>query len=179
MIAIRIIVAPLLGWFGLNGLFLESMLAMSSTMIIISLLKAKHTLNMEYAQYGIGCLILEDILAIVFLIILSDIRRTGQLDMFAIERSIFIINVFVVIVICVRKLVAPFFVRILFRDPSLEALLIAIIGFLMTICQLAHHFNFSVALGAFLAGSILSRTNIIEQVDKITESLQDVFNALF
>jgi CPA2 family monovalent cation:H+ antiporter-2 len=41
MIAIGIIVAPLLGWSGLNGLFLRSMLAMSSTMIIISLLKAK------------------------------------------------------------------------------------------------------------------------------------------
>jgi CPA2 family monovalent cation:H+ antiporter-2 len=49
----------------------------------------------------------------------------------------------------------------------------------MAICQLAHHFNFSMALGAFLTESILSRTNIIEQVDEITESLRDVFNAVF
>jgi CPA2 family monovalent cation:H+ antiporter-2 len=129
MIAIGIIVAPLLDWSGLNGLFLGSMLAMSSTMIIISLLKTKTTLNPEYTQCGIGCLILEDIFAIMLLIILSDIKSTGQLDMFAIKRNTFIINVFVVIVVCVRKLVAPFFVRILFRDPSLEALLVAIIGF--------------------------------------------------
>ncbi|MDR1890641.1 MAG: cation:proton antiporter [Puniceicoccales bacterium] len=179
MIAIGMLVAPLLGWSGLNGLFLGSMLVMSSTMITIPLLKAKNTLNTEYAQCAIGCLILEDILAIVFLVILSGIGRTGQLNMFEVKRSTFIISVFVVMVFCVGKLVAPFFVRILFRDPSPEALVVAIIGFLMAICQLAHHFNFSVALGAFLAGSILSRTNITEQVDKITESLRDVFNAVF
>jgi Kef-type K+ transport system membrane component KefB len=113
------------------------------------------------------------------LAILSDIGRTGQLDMFTVERNTFIINVFVVMIICVGKLVASFSVHILFRDPSPESLLVAIIGFLMAICQLAHYVNFSVALGAFLAESILSRTNIIEQVDKITESLRDVFNVIF
>ncbi|MDR2778772.1 MAG: cation:proton antiporter [Puniceicoccales bacterium] len=179
MIALGMMVAPMLGWSGLNGLFLGSMLVMSSTMITIPLLKAKNTLHTEYAQCAVGCLILEDILAILFLVILSSIGRTGQFDMFEVKRSTFIIGVFVVMVFCVGKLVAPFFVRILFRDPSPEALVVAIIGFLMAICQLAHHFNFSVALGAFLAGSILSRTNITEQIDKITESLRDVFNAVF
>ncbi|MDR0742173.1 MAG: cation:proton antiporter [Puniceicoccales bacterium] len=179
MIAIGMMIAPLLGWSGLNGLFLGSMLVMSSTMITIPLLKAKNTLHTEYAQCAIGCLILEDILAMVFLVILSSIGHTGQFDMFEVKRSTFIISVFVVMVFCVGKLVAPFFVRILFREPSPEALVVAIIGFLMAICQLAHHFNFSVALGAFLAGSILSRTNITQQVDRITESLRDVFNAVF
>jgi Kef-type K+ transport system membrane component KefB len=103
----------------------------------------------------------------------------GQLDMFTVERNTFFINAFVVMIVCVRKLVASFSVHVLFRDPSPESLLVTIIGFLMAICQLAHHFNFSVAFGAFLAESILSRTNIIEQVDKITESLRDVFNTVF
>jgi Kef-type K+ transport system membrane component KefB len=50
---------------------------------------------------------------------------------------------------------------------------------MIRICLLAHYFNFSVALGVFLTGSILSRTDITEQVDKITESLRDFFNAVF
>jgi CPA2 family monovalent cation:H+ antiporter-2 len=186
MIAIGMIVAPSLDWSDLNELFLESMLVMSWTMIIIPLLKAKICLirsmpmckyanmpmcqcaNVPMCQCAIGCLILEDILAIVFLVILSDIGCTGQLDMFTVEGNTFIINVFVVMivmvvmVVCVGKFVAPVFVRILFRDPSSEVLLVAIIGFLMAIYQMAYHFNFSVALGAFLAESILSRTNIIE-----------------
>jgi CPA2 family monovalent cation:H+ antiporter-2 len=82
-------------------------------------------------------------------------------------------------VFCVGKLMAPFFVRTLFRYPSSEALIVAIIGFMMWICLLAHHFNFSVALGVFLAGSISSRTSITEQVEKITESVRDVFTAVF
>jgi CPA2 family monovalent cation:H+ antiporter-2 len=179
MVAVGMMVAPLLGWTGLNGLFLGSMLVMSSTMITIPILKAKNDLNSEYAQCAVGCLILEDILAIVFLVVLSGIASTGKLNLFEIKRSTFVIMVFVVMVFCIGKLLAPLFVRVLFRSSSAELLAVAVIGFMMAICQLAHYFHFSVALGAFLAGSILSKTNIAEPIDKITEPLRDVFNAVF
>ncbi|MDR1432871.1 MAG: cation:proton antiporter [Puniceicoccales bacterium] len=179
MVAAGILIAPLLGWNWMNGLFLGSMLVMSSTMITIPLLKEKNALNTDYAQCAIGCLILEDILAVIFLVILSSIAVTGRLDFLAVKQNAFLISVFVVTVFCVGKLCAPTFVRALFRSSSEEVLVVAVIGFTMAICQLAHHFNFSVALGAFLAGSILSQTDIAEQVDKNTESLRNVFNAVF
>ncbi|MDR1413333.1 MAG: cation:proton antiporter [Puniceicoccales bacterium] len=179
MIALGMIVAPLLGWNWLNGLFLGSMLVMSSTMITIPLLKARNALNTEYAQCAIGCLILEDILAIVFLVILSSVAGSGKLDLLEIKKSAFVISVFVVMVFCVGKLTAPLLVRALLKSSSSEVLAVTVIGLTMAICFLAHHFKFSVALGAFLAGSILSQTNIAEQVDKTTEPLRDVFNAVF
>ncbi|MDR1401902.1 MAG: cation:proton antiporter [Puniceicoccales bacterium] len=179
MIALGMMIAPLLGWNWLNGLFLGSMLVMSSTMITIPLLKAKGALNTEHAQCAIGCLILEDILAIIFLVILSSIAGSGKLDLLEIKKSAFIIGVFVVMVFCIGKLTAPLFVRALLRSSSSEVLAVTVIGLTMAICFLAHYFEFSVALGAFLAGSILSQTNIAEQVDKTTEPLRDVFNAVF
>ncbi|MDR3144409.1 MAG: cation:proton antiporter [Puniceicoccales bacterium] len=179
MMIIGMLIAPLLGWSGLNGIFLGSMLIMSSTMITIPLLKAKNALNTEYAQCAVGCLILEDILAIVFLVVLSSIAKTGQLDLLEMQKSAFVIGVFVVMVFCLGKLLAPFFVRVLFRSSSAEVLVVTVIGMTMAIALLAEHFNFSVALGAFLAGSILSQTNIAEQVEKITEPLRNVFNAVF
>lgn len=173
------LIAPLLGWSGLNGIFLGSMLVMSSTMITVPLLKAKNALNTEYAQCAVGCLILEDILAVIFLVILSSIAKTGQFDITQVRQSAFIIGVFVVMVFCIGKLIAPFFVRAIFRSASKEVLAVAVIGFMMTICLLAHYFQLSVALGAFLAGSILAQTHLAEEIDKITEPLRDVFNAVF
>jgi CPA2 family monovalent cation:H+ antiporter-2 len=179
MVAIGMLVAPLLGWSGLNGIFLGSMMVMSSTMITIPLLKKKNALNTEYAQCAIGCLILEDILAIIFLVILSGVATTGELDIAKVKNSAFIISVFVVMVFCFGKLAAPMFVRTLFKSSSSEVLVVTVIGVMMAICHLAHVFEFSPALGAFIAGSILSQTDIAERVDKATESLRDVFNAVF
>ena len=179
MMIIGILISDLLGWTGLNGIFLGATLSVSSTMVTFPLLKSKNALNTEYAQCSIGALILEDILSIVLLVVLPTIASRGHVDTEQIKSSSLLIGVFVVVVFFFGKILAPFLVKALFRSSSKEVLVVTAIGFTTAICLLSKNFNLSPTLGAFLSGSILSQTHISEEIDKSTESLRDVFGAVF
>lgn len=173
------IVAPILGWGGLNGLFLGGLLAISSTMITLPILQEQRALDRNFAQLSIGILILEDILAIMLLVVLSGIAITGHFAWDAIGRVTFLVGVFVVSVFFIGRLLAPFLIRLLLRFNSEEVLTIAIVGFLMAIGLLAERSHFSIALGAFLAGAILSQSQLSEAIEKHMLPIRTLFTAIF
>lgn len=173
------IVAPMLGWGGLNGLFLGGLLAISSTMITLPILQEQQALEKNFAQLSIGILILEDILAIMLLVVLSGIAITGHFAWDAIGRVTFLVGVFVVSVFFLGRLLAPLLIRLLLRFNSEEVLTIAIVGFLMAIGLLAERSHFSIALGAFLAGAILSQSQLSEAIEKHMQPIRTLFTAIF
>jgi CPA2 family monovalent cation:H+ antiporter-2 len=179
MVFIGVMVAPMLHWSGLNGLFLGALLSMGSTMITIPILREQNALRTDFAQCAIGRLIMEDMLAILMLVVLSGIAVTGHFAWEAAWHVTFILGIFVVMVFCFGKSAAPLFIRTLFKSESSEILVVAVVGSMLAICVLASHFGLSVALGAFLAGSILSKTHIAENVEELTAPLRDVFGAVF
>jgi CPA2 family monovalent cation:H+ antiporter-2 len=179
MIFIGLMIAPMFRWSGLNGLFLGALLSMGSTMITIPILKEQNALRSDFAQCAIGRLIMEDMLAILLLVILSGIALTGHFAWDTAWDKTFFLGIFVVMVFCVGKFVAPWFVNAVFKSESSEILIVAISGAMLAVCVLAQHFELSVALGAFLAGSILSQTSIAEDIETLTVPLRNVFGAIF
>ncbi|MDR0595791.1 MAG: cation:proton antiporter [Puniceicoccales bacterium] len=179
MILIGIMVAPMFHWSGLNGLFLGALLSMGSTMITIPILKEQNALRTDFAQCAIGRLIMEDMLAILMIVILSGIALTGHFAWDTAWDKTFLLGVFVVMVFCVGKFVAPWFVKTLFGSESPEILIVVIVGTMLAVCVLAQRFELSVALGSFLVGSILSQTSIADDVETLTAPLRNIFGAVF
>lgn len=173
------ILAPFLGWGGLNGLFLGGLLAISSTMITLPILADQGALNSNFARLSIGILILEDILAILLLVILSGIAITGHFEWNAIGRVTFLVGVFVVGVFVVGRMLAPHLIRLLLRFNSGEVLTVAMVGILLGVGLLAEMSHFSIALGAFLAGAIFSQTALSEAIGEHTEPIRNIFTAIF
>ena len=179
LIYLGILVAPLLGWNGIEGLFLGSLLAISSSMITIAVLQSLNETHKAYAQYTIGVLILEDILAISLLVLLSGVAISGSLKWLAIGKVTFAIAVFTAGVMVGGKFVARRLVFLLERYRDTELITICSVALMLALGILAIDLHLSVALGAFLAGSLLSQSSISEHIEHTTEPLRNVFCAVF
>lgn len=179
MIFIGFFVAPILGWTSISGLFLGGILAISSTMITISIVRDQGGLKKDYAQSAIGILILEDIVAIIMLVILSGVGLTGQLALNAIWQVSLLVGVFVVMVFFVGRIISPYLLRLVDKTGNAEVLTLVTVGFVLGIAQFAEVFHFSTELGAFMAGSILSQSRLSEAIEHAIEPLRNLFTAIF
>ncbi|MEO0794874.1 MAG: cation:proton antiporter [Verrucomicrobiota bacterium] len=172
-------VAPLLGWGVVQGLFLGSILAISSSMVTVAILRELGRWRKPHAQLAVGVLILEDILAIALLVILSGVAVSGTPQWSAVGGVTFLICLFVVAIYYFGKLVAPRLLGFLEKHGSAELITISVVALMLGLCLLAEQFDLSVALGAFLAGSILSQTSLTKDIEHTTEPLRNVFCAVF
>ncbi len=171
--------APLLNWSPVQGIFLGSLLAISSSMVTVAVLNDLNRMGKPHAQLAVGVLILEDILAVTLLVVLSGVAASGEVKFFAVGRITFFIAVFVVVTYYVGKLVAPHFLKLLNKVGSIELITLSVIALMLGISMLAIRLDFSEALGAFLAGSILSQTPLAHRIENATEPLRNVFCAVF
>lgn len=179
MTTIGILLAKFLGWSGLNGLFLGSLMSISSTMVTIPLLKDLKLFDTHPAQLSMGILILEDLVTIIILIVLSSMASTGTLDWGALVRTGFFVGAFVSMTFVIGRLMGSKMAVLLNKFSSAELIAVVASGFVLVFGELSNKVNFSIELGAFLAGSVLSQSVIAHQVEKITEPLRDVFCAMF
>lgn len=179
MIVLGIVAAPLLGWSKVDGIFLGSILAISSTMVTISILGQQGALKHAYGQLTLGILILEDIVAIILLVILAGVGVTGKIEISSVWHVIFLIGVFVTMVYVVGKLLAPRLLRMLGEFDSAEMVTLFSVAFAMGLGLLADEFKFSLALGAFLAGAILSQSILSEEIEHAVEPFKNLFSSVF
>ena len=172
-------IAQWLGWNAVEGLFLGGILAISSSMVCFNLIGERGDMHRPYAQITAGVLILEDILAIILLVVLAGVAVSGQLDFAAVGQTTFLVGIFVVAVFIVGKLLAPVAVALLNKVGNVETLTLFVVGMIFAVSLLAERAHFSLALGSFLAGAIFSRCAISHDIEKVMTPLKDFFSALF
>jgi CPA2 family monovalent cation:H+ antiporter-2 len=168
-----------LGWGAVEGLFLGGILAISSSMVCFNLISERGDIQKPYAQLAAGVLILEDILAIILLVVLAGVAVSGDLDFAVVGQTTFLVGIFVVVVFLIGKLLAPRAVKMLERMRSAETITLFMVGFIFAVSLLAEAAHFSLALGSFLAGAIFSRTELSHEIERLTTPIRDFFSALF
>ncbi|MFH1499144.1 MAG: cation:proton antiporter [Verrucomicrobiota bacterium] len=179
MVLIGITAGQWLGWSAVEGLFLGGILAISSSMVCFKLIGERGEMHRPYAQLAAGVLILEDILAIVLLVVLAGVAVSGRLDVGAVGKTTFFVGMFVVAVFVIGKLLAPKLVGLLHKIGNAETVTLFTVGLIFAVSLLAAEAHFSLALGSFLAGAILSRSSIAHEIEGLTAPLRDFFSALF
>lgn len=179
MMLVGTTVAQWLGWSAVEGLFLGGILAISSSMVCFKLIGERGDMSRPYAQLTAGVLILEDILAIVLLVVLAGVGVSKELDFGAVGQTTFFVGIFVVAVFLIGKLVAPQAVKMLDKIGNAETLTLFTVGVIFAVSLLAEKAHFSLALGSFLAGAIFSRSAVAHEIEGVTAPLRDFFSALF
>ena len=159
MMTIGIIVAHGFGWSEMNGLFLSGMLAMSSTTIIY---KAFDDLGLKQQQFSslvMSVLILEDILAIVLMVVLTTIAK-GDNDASNGQMIASLLNIvyFIVLWFVAGLFFIPTILRSCRRLINDEVLLIVSLALCCAMAVYASVVGFSPAFGSFVMGSILAET---------------------
>jgi len=168
-----------LGWGPVQSLFFGGILSISSSMVTIKLIRDRGEMNRPYAEFTVGILILEDILAIIALVVLTGVAVNGTFEWNAVGKVTFLVGIFVVAVFVVGKLLAPRVLAVLHRFGSDETIVLFTIGLILGVSLLAQKLEFSLALGGFVAGAILSKSSLAQEIESLTEPLRDFFTALF
>lgn len=168
------------GWNATSTLFFGSLLAISSSMVTVRVLRETGRMQEASTQFTIGILILEDVLAVILLVILTGVAVTQTFDWDAAWLVVFLMGLFVVVVFLVgRSLVPTLMQRLSGEESDPEVITLVSAGLVMGVSVLALKLQFSPALGAFIAGSMLSQTQMARRVETINRSLHDVFSAVF
>ncbi|MBQ5751095.1 MAG: cation:proton antiporter, partial [Bacteroidaceae bacterium] len=178
MIAIGYMAGQFLGFTVFDSIFLGAMLSMSSTMIIIKAFGDLGLQQQKFTQTVFGVLIVQDLLAVVLLVVLSSVA-TGSVEGGELLHSVARLVFFLVLWFVIGTYIIPTFVRSVRRFLNNETLLIVAMGLCFGMVVIATYAGFSSALGAFVMGSILSSANEVERIGRVMQPIKDLFGAIF
>ena len=167
------------GWSKMDCIFLGGMLAMSSTTIIYKAFDDLGLRQQQFAGLVMSVLILEDILAIVMMVMLSAIASGSNPDGGQMLDSILSIGFFLVLWLVVGIFAVPLFLRSVRKLINDEVLLIVVLGMCCAMAVISTKVGFSSAFGAFIMGSILAETIEAEKIEKLVEPVKNLFGAIF
>ncbi len=179
VLLIGIVLGKILGWPIYDCIFLGAALSISSTTIIIKAMEELGLKNKHFAELVFGILIVEDLLAILLLAGLSIVVGThavlsatladSAIKLFIVVGSWFLIGYFLI----------PTLIRKLVDVANQETLTIVSVALCLLLVCIAAYFGYSTALGAFIMGSILAETDLIQFIEQYMRPIRDIFAAVF
>ena len=179
MMTLGIVVGHAFDWKRMDCIFLGGMLAMSSTTIIYKAFTDMGLRQQKFAQPVMSVLILEDILAIVMMVMLSAIASGNNPDGGEMIGSVVKIGFFLVLWFVVGIFAVPWFLRATRKLVNNETLLIVSLGLCCLMAVVSTKVGFSSAFGAFVMGSILAETIEAAKIEKLVAPVKDLFGAVF
>lgn len=172
-------IGHLLGFTNINSLFLGGMLSMSSTTIIIKAFTDLGLRQKKFASLVFAVLIVEDLFAVVMMVILSSIALNNSVEGGEMLMSVSKLVFFLVIWFLVGVFVLPSFLNRCRKYLNNETLLVVSMGLCLSMAVFSVLCGFSLALGAFVMGSILAGTSYAERIEHVTTPVKDLFGSVF
>ena len=179
MMAVGFFTGHAFGWSQMDCIFLGGMLAMSSTTIIFKAFDDMGLRQQRFASLVLSVLIIEDILAIVLMVMLSTLAVSQQFEGMQMAMSIAKLVFFLILWFVVGIYLIPLFLRKTRSLMSDETMLVVSLGLCFGMVVLASTVGFSPAFGAFIMGSILAETIEAEKIEHLVSPVKDLFGAIF
>ena len=179
MMTLGILVGHSFEWNRMDCIFLGGMLAMSSTTIIYKAFDDLGLRQQRFASLVMSVLILEDVLAIVMMVMLSAIASGNNPDGGEMLGSILKIGFFLVLWFVVGIFLIPLFFRKTRKLMNSETMVIVALGLCCLMAVLSTKVGFSSAFGAFVMGSIIAETVEADKIVKLVEPVKNLFGAIF
>ena len=179
MLLLGIGTGRLFGWGTMDCIFLGGMVAMSSTTIIYKAFDDLGLRQQRFAGIVMSVLILEDIMAIVMMVMLAAIASGNNPDGGMMLNSVLKIGFFLVLWFVVGIFAIPLFLRSVRKLINNEVLLIVSLGLCCGMAVFSTQVGFSSAFGAFVMGSILAETVEAEKIIRLVEPVKNLFGAIF
>jgi CPA2 family monovalent cation:H+ antiporter-2 len=172
------LVGRLLGWSELTSLFAGAAMAISSTTIIA---KAFDELGVKerLRELVVGILVVEDLIAILLMALLTALAQGSGLSATELAVTVGKLLGSLVALLGLGMLLVPRAVRALLRLGRPETTLVAVLGFCFGVALLALELGYSVALGAFIAGSLVAESGEGHAIEPLVQPVRDVFAAVF
>ncbi|WP_339839918.1 cation:proton antiporter, partial [uncultured Flavobacterium sp.] len=179
MIILGYYAGKFMGWNEMNSIFLGVILSISSTTIILKAFDELGVKSQKFTGNVIGALIVQDIVAILMMVLLSTIAVSQQFSGTELIQSLFKLGFFLIIWFVSGIFFIPTLlkkIKPLFTDETLLIISLALCLFMVIF---AAGVGFSPALGAFIMGSIIAETNEAEHIEHLVKPVKDLFGAIF
>jgi CPA2 family monovalent cation:H+ antiporter-2 len=170
--------AQLLGWGTRAGVFAGAMLCISSTMIAARVLAGERAPR-ALTELVVGVLVVEDLFAILLVALLDTLASGQGLGAPLLALQFARLAAFLVALVTLGLLFVPRALAQVARLESREATLVASIGLCFACALLARSLDFSVALGAFVAGMLAAESGESHRIEVLVRPLRDLFGAVF
>jgi len=162
-----------------NSLFLAGMLCMSSTTIVMKAVDEAGLSKERFVKGATSILIVEDVVAVVLMVLLSSIAIRHQFEGAELASKIVDLVITLVAWFVCGILIIPTLIRKVKKHLNDETLIILALGLCLGMVLTAEEAGFSSALGAFVMGSILAETVESHRIEKLMTPLKNVFAAIF
>ena len=169
----------LFGWSDMDCIYLGGMLAMSSTTIIFKAFDDMGLRQERFAGLVLSVLIIEDILAIVLMVMLSTLAVSKEFEGSQMLGSILQLGFFLILWFTVGIYLIPLFLKKAKPLMNEETLLITALALCFGMVVFASAVGFSAAFGAFVMGSILAETVEAKQIEHLVAPVKNLFGAIF
>ena len=163
----------------INSLFLAGMLCMSSTTIVMKAIDEAGQSKERFVKGATSILIVEDVVAVVLMVLLSSIAIRHQFEGAELVSKVFDLAITLAAWFICGILIIPTLIRLLKKHLNDETLIILSLGLCLGMVLTAEEAGFSSALGAFVMGSILAETMESHRIEKLMTPLKNVFAAIF
>lgn len=178
MISIGYLVGQMLGFTRMESIFTGAMVGISSTTIIVKAFQEQKVKG-RVTELVFGILIIEDLIAIFLLTILTTISRSGAVSPTDVLLTAMRLAMFLAALIGFGILTVPRAIRAVQKLGQPETTLVASIGICFAAALLALSFGYSVALGAFIAGSLVAESGHEVEIETLVRPVRDMFAAIF
>lgn len=179
MSTLGFLTGKLLGWEKMDCLFLGGIIAISSTTIVFRAFDELGLKTKRFAGVVMGILIIEDLAAVLLLVLLSTLSVSREVEGIQLLFSIGKLFFFLCLWFLVGIFVLPSFFKKARHLMSDETLLVVSLALCLAMVLAATSVGFSSALGAFIMGSILAETAEAEHIEKLVQSVKNLFGAVF
>lgn len=179
MLVVGFLLGKAMGWATMDCIFLGGILSIASTTIIIRAFDELGVKSKKFAELVFGVLIIEDLVAVVLMVLLTTISVSREFAGVEMLQSIMKLAFFLMLWFIAGIFFIPSFLSRVQKHLSDETLLVLSLGLCLLMVIFASYAGFSPALGAFIMGSILAETIQAERIEHITKSVKDLFAAVF
>jgi CPA2 family monovalent cation:H+ antiporter-2 len=178
MVSVGYLVGQMLGFTRMESIFTGAIIGISSTTIIVKAFQEQKVRG-RVTELVFGILIVEDLIAIFLLTILTTVARSGAITPTDLALTAVRLALFLAGLIGFGILVVPRAIRAVQRLGQPETTLVASIGICFAAALLALSFGYSVALGAFIAGSLVAESGHEIEIEQLVRPVRDMFAAIF
>lgn len=178
MVSVGYLVGQMLGFTRLESIFTGAITGISSTTIIVKAFEEQKVKG-RVTELVFGILIIEDLIAIFLLTVLTTVARSGSISPSDLALTAVRLVMFLAPLIGFGLLTVPRAMRAVQRLGRPETTLVASIGICFAAALLALSFGYSVALGAFIAGSLVAESGHETEIENLVRPVRDMFAAIF
>lgn len=179
MMSVGFVLGRMMGWSNIQSIFLGGMLSISSTSIVLKAFEDLRLKSKHFTQLVFGILVVEDVIAVLLLVILSTLGISKQFNGSELFLEFGKLLIFIFLLFSIGIYILPTAFRRFRQYLSDEILLIVSLGLCFAMVVIAVLSGFSSALGAFLIGVVIAETDEQERIDRLLAPLKNLFGAVF